>query len=237
MMNIAIVDDEKCFLSDVHKQIEQVCNDNNIDNTITLINDPYMIIENKLFLSYDVIILDIEMPNISGVEIASIINSEKGDNDNPYIIFLTNKESLVFEALKEQPYSFVRKSNLEDIIACLNTINRKLKTEQIVHIKSGRNIYRILINDIIYLEKEKNYVIYHTKTATYRERTTIDDKIKEFKDNTFLRPHIGYLVNMRYIQNILATSIQLTNGVLLPLSKKYRKDTKYRFFNWLVNKK
>ena len=74
MMNIAIVDDEKCFLSDVHKQIEQVCNDNNIDNTITLINDPYMIIENKLFLSYDVIILDIEMLNISGVEVASIIN-------------------------------------------------------------------------------------------------------------------------------------------------------------------
>ena len=99
MMNIAIVDDEKCFLSDVQKQIEQVCNDNNIDNTITLINDPYMIIENKLFLSYDVIILDIEMPNISGVEVASIINSEKGDNDNPYIIFLTIKESLVFEEL------------------------------------------------------------------------------------------------------------------------------------------
>lgn len=236
-MNIAIVDDEKCFLSDVKKRIENICIDNNIENKIDLINDPYTIIENKLFMSYDVIILDIEMPNISGVEIASIINSEKGDMDIPFIVFLTNKDSLVFEALKEQPYSFVRKSNLEDIIACLNKINRKLKKEQICLIKSGRNVYRISNTDILYLEKEKNYVIFHTNTDLYRERNTIDDKIKELNDSAFLRPHIGYLVNMRYIQNILTTSIQLTNGDLIPISKKYRKEIKNRFFNWLVNKR
>ena len=140
-MNIAIVDDEVIFLKLFQNTLTNKYGE--LITSIKCINSASKILDE--FLDYDIIFLDIEMPNISGVEVASIINSEKGDNDNPYIIFLTNKESLVFEALKEQPYSFVRKSNLEDIIACLNTINRKLKTEQIVHIKSGRNIYRILI--------------------------------------------------------------------------------------------
>ena len=49
----------------------------------------------------------------------------------------------------------------------------------------------------------------------------------------FIRPHIGYAVNNKYVEYISTDSILLHNDINIPLNKKYRDDVKKKYFKWL----
>ena len=161
MLRIAIVDDEKSFLVSLKKRILAICEKNDYFVSISTTTDPYSVLENELYKHNDIILLDIEMPNISGLDIASEINKQKGNSDLPYIIF-------------------------------------------------------------------------HTENTQYRERNTIEERAIQLLSKGFVRPHIGYLINVRYIDEIMPQTVRLIDGTLIPLSKKYRKEVKQKFYEWVV---
>ena len=233
-MNVLLVDDEKAFLVSLKKYVLKTCGEKNIDINITATADPYCVLENEQYKHYDVILIDIDMPAVSGIEITQKINSLKGMSTKPFIIFVTNRDGLVFEALRTQPYSFVRKSHLGDLTPCLESIYSKLSREDSIYIKSGSRTDRLEIKEVIYIEKEKNYIIFHTQRGEYKERSTIDARAVNLMNRNFLRPHIGYLVNVRFIDELLPDSIRLINGIVIPVTKKYRKEIKQRFYEWVV---
>ena len=177
------------------------------------------------------------MPTISGIELASEINKLKGMSERPYIIFVSGRDGLVFQALREQPFSFVRKSEIDDLLPCLIRINSRLSVENTYGIRSGRTVEKVLIREIIYLEKSGNYVIFHTLSGDIKERTTTDEKAKDFKPHAFIRPHIGYLVNPLYISEVTSANVILTDGTVLPLTKKLGKAVRQEFFDWMVSKR
>lgn len=237
MLNILIVDDEQVFLNSLQREVLKLCKDNNIAVKITLEDDPFTVIDDEKFLHNDIMLLDIDMPDVTGLQVANKINEKKGNSEKPYIIFVTNKDELVFDALREQPLSFVRKTHLEDLTPCLVKIHQKLFEPNIYSIKTGRDIYNISVDDIIYLEKKNNYVLFHTRTGILKERTNIDSKFSDLASYGFLRPQIGYLVNVRYIEDIQKTTVLLSTGKDIPLSKKYIKTIKQDFYEWMVNKR
>lgn len=49
----------------------------------------------------------------------------------------------------------------------------------------------------------------------------------------FIRPHIGYAVNNKYVEYISADCVLLQNNINIPLNKKYRDDLKKKYFKWL----
>ena len=233
-MNILIIDDEKAFVVSLKKKIHEICKKNDFSASISTSTDPYSVLENELYKHNDIILLDIEMPNISGLDIASEINKQKDSSDLPYIIFITNRGGLVFTALKEQPYSFIRKTHIDDIEACILRIFAKMENDDYIYIKTGRTTDRIPIKIIRYVEKVKNYTIIYTTNTQYKERSTIEKKATQLLPMGFLRPHIGYIINVKFIDEILPQSVKLIDGTLIPLSKKYRKEVKQKFYEWVV---
>ncbi len=236
-MNILIIDDDQLFLNGLRNTVTQVFESEEIPINIITEDDPTSVIEDEKYKHSDIILLDIDMPDISGIEIASHINARKGKSEKPYIIFVSSKEELVFDALREQPYSFVRKSHVEDLRTCLKKLHDKISLLDFYSIKTGKGIDKLFIKDIIYLEKKNNYVIFHTELGIYRERTNIEAKLSDLSSYGFLRPQIGYLVNVRYIDEILNSTVVLSTGERIPLSKKYRKSIKQDFYEWMVNKR
>lgn len=236
LVDIFIVDDDKVYLRILSKIVKEMCEKEKISCNVTTSGQPCLLFDKEKYKHVDVILLDIDMPEESGIETASKINELKGKSDKPYIIFVTNRDGLVFEALKKQPYSFVRKSTIEDLSDCLVKIQEKLDIADTYIIKSGREVDSLFIKDIIYLEKKGNYVIFYTESGDYKERTTIDIKFQDLYEYGFIRPQIGYLVNVSYIDDICDRVVTLTNGVNLPLSKRYRKQVKQYFYDWMVNK-
>ena len=236
-MNIVLVDDDKIYLDELSETVTQMCESNSITATITATDKPLSLLEKNRYNQYDIILLDIDIPRISGIELASEINKLKGLSDLPYIIFVSERDGLVFQALREQPFSFVRKSEIDDLIPCLIKISQRLSVENTYGVKSGRTVDKVLIREIVYLEKSGNYVIFHTLSGDIKERTTTDEKAKDLKPYAFIRPHIGYLVNPQYIREVTNTNVILIDGTTLPLTKKLSKAVRQEFFDWMVSKR
>ena len=231
-MKLAIIDDEKAFAERLRSYVLTLFAEKHtaVDITVTD-NSEFILYNGKRF---DVILLDIEMPGCSGIDLASKLNEKKCIDEKPFIIFVTNRDGLVFDALKQQPYSFVRKSHLEDLEPCFDRLNKVCESDIYYPIKSGRDIERVALKDIFYLEKQKNYVIYHTAHGTISERTTLDKK-SDLLNKGFLRTHIGYMVNIRCIEKIQTADISLSDGTIIPLSRKYSEAVRKQFFEWMAS--
>ena len=174
------------------------------------------------------------MPAISGIAVASRINELKGSSEKPYIIFVTERDGMVFEALKEQPYSFVRKSSVNDLAPCLKRIESRLNAADTYAIHTAGALNRIPVSEIVYLEKQGNYVVFHTVSSEYRERASLDEKFNDLTGYGFIRIQAGCAVNPRFIRTAETDHVILEDGTKLTVSRTYKKSVRKEFFDWMV---
>ena len=84
-MNIVLVDDGRIYLDELRDTVTQMCERNHINATITATDKPLSLLEKNIYNHYDVILLDIDMPEASGIDIASQIDQLKSFSEKPYI--------------------------------------------------------------------------------------------------------------------------------------------------------
>ena len=234
MFRIAICDDEKVFSDKLNKMIKTICDQNNIDYKSDVYFDGLSLIEN--YEKYHLIFLDIEMPLIDGISVAEHLNNKR-TSDIPYVVFVTGRDNLVFKALKSYPYSFIRKTDIEDELSdCIVKVYNKIQSvNNTITIHSGRSDIIINTDEIIYLEKNKNYVVYHTTSQDYTVRSTIDQEYEKLKGYGFLRSHIGFVVNSEFVVSLSVDKIRLKNDIYIPINKKY-KNIREDYLKWLGEK-
>ena len=122
MIRIAVVDDDKIILNQIKELIEEKIND---EIVIDLYSDSIDFYNNNSKWSYDIIFLDIDMPKMTGFEIAETIDLLKSQTE---IVFTSNLEHLVYDSLKFRPFRFVRKSMLsDDVLSALDAFIVKQK--------------------------------------------------------------------------------------------------------------
>lgn len=234
MFRIAICDDERNFGNRLDEEVKNICNKFSIEYKTDIYFDGLSLMDN--YEKYHLILLDIEMPLIDGISVAEHLNNKR-TNDIPYVVFVTWRDNLVFEALKSYPYSFIRKTDIEDGLSdCIVKVyNRIQSVNNTITIHSGRNDIVINTNEIIYLEKNKNYVVYHTVNQDYTVRSTIDQEYQKLKGYGFLRSHIGFVVNSEFVVSLSADRVKLKNDIYIPINKKY-KNIREDYFKWLGEK-
>ncbi len=233
-MNIAIIDDEQTFVENLKSDVINICNKMEFEYDIDTFNNAINIM--SIYRNYHLILLDIDMPITDGITALKEINKSYNPKEFPYIAFVTSKENLVYEALKEFPYTFIRKKDINRVLEdCICKIYEKINQKrQKYTIKNGRNLITVYTKDIIYIEKIQNYVWFHTVNGVYKERTTIEEKFADLVSQNFVRTHIGCLVNLRYVFEIEQKSVLLDNGDRVPLSRKYYSDVNNKYYESLV---
>lgn len=228
MLKIAVCDDEKTFINTISKLINSKL-ENRIEKLDTFIN-PYELLE-KINL-YDLIFLDIDMPEISGIELV-----RQYEGNNIHIVFVTNKEALVFEAYNTtNTFGFIRKSNLYDDF--MSVILRFEKNNQGLHylpVKSKDGTVKCKFSDIYYIEKQINSVIIHTKNNIYKVPDTLSNLENTLRDFGFIRTHIGYIVNLDYIVAVNDNEVEISNGEKIPVSRNKSKYVKTEFLKRSVS--
>lgn len=234
ILRIAIIDDDPTFANYLNNHLETLCKNKQIAYNINIVEPQDALEFHDSLVNYDLIFLDIEMPNISGIELSAKINKLKGSNETPFIIFVSGKDNLVFDALSTFPYSFVRKSHMDDAERCLYSVYNKLTESHPYRIKVGREIKTLEVRDIIYLEKQNNYTAFFTAHEVYYERCSISNKYQDLKPLGFLRPSIGHLVNAAHITKITGSFVSLSCDKELPIGRKYKTEFKSEFNNWLI---
>lgn len=222
MLKIAICDDEFYFNSKFKEIINEALK-NRIEKIDTYTNPKRLLKSEEI---YDLIFLDIEMPEISGIEVA-----KHYDRNESSIIFVTNKDNLVFDAYNStDSFGFIRKSNLEeDLQIVLDRFNKCDFRLAVMPVKNGSKIIKIRYSDITFIEKIVNNVIIHTIKGDFSERSTITEMEKQLGNHGFIRCHVGYLVNLDYVRLIDSNEIELCNSARVPISRSNVKYVKSEF--------
>ncbi len=234
-MRIVIVDDDKDYskraeeiVQDFFKETEEVvlvkqCTDGNA-----------LLGELKSGRNYDIYFLDVEMPKINGLDLAREIKSM---DENADIIFLSAYEKYPIPSYKLQAYYYILKEECEsEIPVVLKRIwQERLDSQKdyyvIHHSLCGR---RVRLNDIVYLVREKKYVIFRcTEGKEYRERGSLGEKYGMLPNDRFAYIDRGYIVNLKHVSDWEGDTIKLDIGIELTVSRRMNsafKDALIKFW-------
>lgn len=227
MIRIAICDDD---ISSADSAYEIINNFHNKDLYIDVFYSSNEFLSSHE--SYNIYLLDIEMEDKNGIEIASIIR--KNSND-AVIIFITNYEQYVFDVFEVLPFRFIRKPvHSETLLKCITDAVRHIKEfGQIFFFQMGHKKYQLNYNEIIYFESCGRKVLIHTSNETYE----IYDKISNISSKTdsqiFCQIHASFIVNMNCIRSIRKTEILLNSNITLPISRRYHDNVKYSHLSFI----
>ena len=178
--------------------------------------------------TYNIILLDIEMPGKNGIELAKKIRKEDSLIN---IIFITAISDYISEGYDVEAINYLIKPIKEDkLYECLDRAIEKIPIEEkTILIDVDGEIIRLIEKDILYIEAFSHSVDIHTSQETYRVRKNISTMESELDQNSFIRCHRSYIVNLRHIKRIGKTDIVLDNDDLIPVSRRQYSNTNMAF--------
>lgn len=181
----------------------------------------------------DIALLDICMPGVLGTEIAKEIQIKSEDNTD--IIFLTTSSDFAVEAFALHVNDYLTKPfTKERLTDTLDRVIEKRKSRLFVPVTCGREIHRIDLYQVLYMEsKNHNVEIYLKSGKTIKTRTALAD-IKSLLHNVkgFISVGASYIVNLRCVQSILQTELIMINGQNIPVPRRLRNDVKEQYFDF-----
>lgn len=231
MLNIAICDDSELDALAARKVIKNTLNNLNQEAEIEYyLNAEDM--QDKLLKKnepLDLLILDIDMPGVSGLDLAEKL---RANNLKLLIIFLSNYEEFVFKAIEFKPFRYIRKSKLETempfaiqsavkVIAANSDLQITLDTD-------NGNI-RIMMSEIMYYETEKRKVAVILKNGKKLiVNKNITEMQKHIQNEKFIMIHRSCVVNVDHVHNIHDYAVKLDNNETLIVSRPRYKAVKQK---------
>lgn len=166
--------------------------------------------------AYDILLLDVEMKNMNGIELAKRIRK---DNNRAEILFITSHFEFVGEGYEVDALHYLIKPiSVEKLTQVLTKAAEKLSVEppSVVISCEGETV-KLYESDILYVESFLHYIVIHTKDNEYKIKENISVFENKVSD-VFYRIHRSYLVSLKYITRISRTSVNIGNTEL-PLSR------------------
>ena len=184
---------------------------------------------------YDLLFLDICMPDGDGIAFGEYLRKQ---GDSTEIIYVSNREDKVFDALKNRPFGFVRKKNfVAEIKSVINNfISSAAKSEKsTITVQSKGGIVTVKLADVTYFEGAGKFQLMHVsgKGETVPVYKTMEKLDEELSESGFIRVHKGILVNFRYISRIMVSDVELSTGELVPIARRKSVDIKERYLELL----
>ncbi|WP_321971287.1 LytTR family DNA-binding domain-containing protein [Paratractidigestivibacter sp.] len=187
---------------------------------------------------FDLILLDIEMPQVNGLEFARALRSAGNKTE---IVFVSNSEDRVFESLPLRPLAFVRKSHFtEDMAQAIQAFVRSwksLKTDRVVTLKMAHAMGTFSVDDIIYVEaRRRDKILHMVNGRTEVVIVTLEELGEKLAPVGFCRVHKGFLVNFAHVSQLSSKGIVMDNGESIPISRGTIKEVKLAYMDFLSNK-
>ncbi len=170
--------------------------------------------------SVDLLFVDINMPKLSGL---SFINTL---NDPPQIILSTAYSEHGVDAFELgvtdyllKPYSFER--FLKAIDKVKQSLHKTDSVEPAITVKADGKLYRILIEDIQYVEGKGDYITLHSEDKKLTFHHTLKDLLKILPEDRFMRIHRSYIVSLSKIEYLEGNQLKV-HDTTLPIGKSYK---------------
>jgi DNA-binding LytR/AlgR family response regulator len=177
----------------------------------------------------DLMFLDINMPEITGLDFLKTLPNP------PYVIITTAYREYAIEGYDLDVVDFLLKPiSFERFLKAINRFcnrtrpsilkngNNFIETQdkKHIHIQDGKNIFKLLYEDIFYFEGYGEYVKVITTNKTYMVRDTLTEFENKFSATPFIRIHKSYIVNVQKITRFNTNHVLIKN-VELPIGRIY----------------
>lgn len=227
MITCIAVDDEPMAL-DV---IERYCAKSGLLDLRAVFREPVKAIEYLSREKTDLVFLDINMPDISGMQLVQTLSPK------PLIIFTTAYSHYAVESYNLNAIDYLLKPiTFERFLTAVNKAVAALANKATtsinddgaaILIKSGPQTYQVKLNDILYLEKEGNYITAHLKDRNILIRENMGDIFDLVPATDFIRVHKSFVVAVKHITMIEVHQLPINNDKI-PVGSTYRDALKER---------
>lgn len=150
----------------------------------------------------DLLIADIEMPTLSGYELADIIHSHAL---NIAVIFVTGNSGYAVHAFELNVHDYIMKPySKERLMKSVERLLEKTKSADIagrLYIKRKNDIHIIQKKDIIFIERSGRSTTIFTKSGPIKTYQTLNELEGELRERDFIRSHRSFIINIHYVKN------------------------------------
>jgi DNA-binding LytR/AlgR family response regulator len=171
----------------------------------------------------DILFLDIEMPNKSGIAFLE-------EAENPPLVIITSAYSQYAAKGYElnvvdylvKPYRLERfEAAISKVVELLEF--RSTKRDNIIFVQENRSLIKLNVDDIHYLQAMENYVLVVTAMKKHIVHMTLNDSVALVNDPRFCKVHRSYIVNSSHVVKVKADTVVMA-GAEIPLSRNFKKE-------------
>lgn len=222
-MKIAVCDDDKAAREHIVSLVKEQIQDAEI---MTFATGEEML---KVQSTFDISFLDVEMREISGMDVANHIRQEEQGNTKSIIIFVTGYEKYMNSAFDVSAFHYLLKPIDEEKFR--SVFGRALdelyavreRKKRFILVRNSGIQQKVYLKDIYYIESANKKIIIHTKMGILDSYGKMNE-LEQMTGRGFYRCHRCYLVNMEQIVSYNADTIKVVNGDKLILAQKKYND-------------
>ncbi len=216
-LNVAICEDEDMEL----KRLEKILELTGFEINIFVFKNAAEFIKTFEAQKYDLIFMDIYMPEITGVEAVEKIR--KKDKD-VYISFCTTSVDHAIDGYRLNVERYLEKPvKQEEVLEVLERAKSRRMTTKRRCVSLGRNLGLITTEDIVFAEQKNHTVYIHLLNGEILHKTgTLDSLSAELGNSNFFRCHKSYIVNFDHVKNIDRSLFvfEMKNGEKVPVKQR-----------------
>jgi two-component system LytT family response regulator len=227
MKCIAIDDEPKAL-----EIIEMYCRKSELVDLVATFREPVKAIEFLNREKIDLVFLDINMPDINGMQLIQTLSSK------PMVIFTTAYSNHAVESYNLNAVDYLLKPiTFERFVAAVNkaanvfSMQHKPAAKEddggTVFIKSGPHTHQVKVAEILYLEKDGNYITIHLKDKQILIRENMGDIFDLVPPADFVRVHKSFVVAIKHIAMVEVHQL-IINGAKIPIGITYRESLRSR---------
>ncbi len=228
-MRICFVDDNTTLLEYMESQLQEFQDKYNIPCSLSVYNSAEeMLFENQEGYPFDVIILDINMDGMNGIELARKIRQT--DKKVP-IAFLTAMADYVFDGYEVQAIRYLMKPiQQEQLFRLLELTYKELSREiPFLLVASSGDKIKVDYEDIYYVEAAGHYIYIYLMKNCYQMKGSINSIGKSLCSGSFVFTHRSYIVNLKHVVRICREECILSDGRRIPISRGLYKNVNDAF--------
>lgn len=224
-VRIAVCDDERVDLDYTLELIKRY------DTELLMQVDSYIDADSILTSeidSYDIVLLDIEMPPPTGFEVASMLVSKP----NPPVIIFTTKSNAYAVKGYGIAIRYLQKPLVESELFRALDIAIEEVTAHRLTFNINDTMYTIHLCEVRYIEILGHYTSVHTISGQFRIRCSLKELIPKLPRGYFAIPHKSFVVNLEYVRCATKSEVVLEDNIRIPISRRKApdfNDALYRF--------